>query len=211
MEKKVTYRTVNTYDTLNTLTSETKNVWIVFHGIGYLSRYFIRQFQPMNPVENYIIAPQAPAKYYKDEEYKRIGASWLTKENRDVEIENNLKYLDAIMEKEAIPPTANLIFLGYSQGVSIAARWIASRKIVPAHFMIISGAFPKELTVSDFKFLENKTQITHIVGERDPYFEKKNVLLEKEWLQKVLPHIQFIVHPGGHELNLESLPVICDF
>lgn len=35
IEKKVKYTTTNTYETLNTLTNKTKNVWIVFHGIGY--------------------------------------------------------------------------------------------------------------------------------------------------------------------------------
>jgi len=43
-EKEISYQSTNTYSTLNTLTSETKNVWIVFHGIGYLSRYFIQLF-----------------------------------------------------------------------------------------------------------------------------------------------------------------------
>ena len=63
-EKQNTYTTTNTYTTLNNIGPKTKNVWIVFHGIGYLSRYFINYFNTLNPNENYIIAPQAPSKYY---------------------------------------------------------------------------------------------------------------------------------------------------
>ena len=63
-EKEITYTTRNSYSTLNTLTEHTKTVWLVFHGMGYLSRYFLRYFKTLNTRENYIIAPQAPSKYY---------------------------------------------------------------------------------------------------------------------------------------------------
>ena len=81
IEKKVIYTTSNTYSVLNNLTEKTKNVWIVFHGLGYLSKYFINYFSQINPEENYIIAPQAPSKYYQGRNFKHVGASWLTKEN----------------------------------------------------------------------------------------------------------------------------------
>lgn len=79
--KRVFYRTSNSFETCNALTDRTKNVWIALHGMGYLSRYFLRSFQSLNPVENYIIAPQAPSKYYLKNDFKYVGASWLTKED----------------------------------------------------------------------------------------------------------------------------------
>ena len=128
-ERLVSYQTTNSYSTLNSLHKETDNVWIVFHGIGYLSRYFIRLFQHLDPKTNYVIAPQAPSKYYKGESYKKVGSSWLTKENTAIDKENVLNYIDAVIEKENLPSNKNLIVLGYSQGVSIASRWVTSRKI----------------------------------------------------------------------------------
>ena len=62
-EKQVTYQTTNTYETLNTLSAKTKNIWIVLHGIGFLSKFFIKYFDELNAEENYVIAPQAPSKY----------------------------------------------------------------------------------------------------------------------------------------------------
>ncbi len=90
MTKNVEYTSTNTYSTLNNLTSETKTVWLVCHGIGYLSRYFIRLFDSLDPQKNYIIAPQAPSKYYKDDNYRKVGASWLTKENTLIDTQNVL-------------------------------------------------------------------------------------------------------------------------
>ncbi|MBQ4819144.1 esterase [Aquimarina sp. MMG016] len=204
-EKTISYQATNTYSTLNNLNQNTKNVWLVFHGIGYLSRYFIRLFDSLDKEENYIIAPQAPSKYYKGEDYRKVGSGWLTKENTKPETENVLRYIDSIVETENIPKNLNLIVLGYSQGVSIASRWIAKRKIKCDAFVIISGGFPKELHKEDFEFLGKKTKITHILGEKDPYFEISKVEAEKERVQQILPKIEFRVHKGGHELNIETL------
>jgi len=204
-EKEISYQTTNSYSTLNDLQPQTKNVWLVFHGIGYLSKYFIRLFDHLNEDENYIIAPQAPSKYYKGDDYRRVGSSWLTKENTRTETENVLTYIDSIMEYEEIPSTVRLIVLGYSQGVSIASRWIARRKITPHAFVMISGGFPKELKKEDFNFISNETKITHIVGDKDPYFEIAKVDEEKIRVQKILPTIQFKTHPGGHELDPKTL------
>ena len=205
MEKEVFYRHANSYSTLFSLTPTTKRVWLVFHGIGYLSRYFIRIFQELDESTNYVIAPQAPAKYYKDADYKRIGSSWLTKENKETEIQNNLNYIEAVLEQEEIPGHLELIVIGYSQGVSISSRWLARKKILPAYFFVISGAFPDELEQEDFNFLISKTKLFHIVGENDPYFEKGNVLKEKKRVASIFKTMQFITHKGGHELQLKSI------
>ncbi|MEW7291898.1 alpha/beta hydrolase [Aquimarina sp. 2304DJ70-9] len=207
-EKKVSYQASNSYSTLNHLTENTKNVWLIFHGIGYLSRYFIRLFESLNPEENYFIAPQAPSKYYKGEDYRRVGSSWLTKENTKTETENVLNYIDATIKAEKIPNNTRFIVLGYSQGVSIASRWVASRKINCKDFIMISGGFPKELHKEDFTFLTDTTKITHIVGEKDPYFEIDKVEAEKIRVQQILPQIEFRTHPGGHELDIKSLKAV---
>ncbi|HDZ15383.1 hypothetical protein LCGC14_0915190, partial [marine sediment metagenome] len=128
-ENTVTYTSTNSYTTLNTFTDTTKNVWIVLHGIGYLSRYFLKYFDGLSSDENYIIAPQAPSKYYLNTTYTHVGASWLTKEDTERETENVMAYLDAVMTMENLPENCNYIILGFSQGVSIATRWVAKRKI----------------------------------------------------------------------------------
>lgn len=43
-EKSLSYTISNTYSTLNERTDKTKTVWLVFHGIRYLSKYFLKYF-----------------------------------------------------------------------------------------------------------------------------------------------------------------------
>ena len=205
MEKNISYTTTNTYSTLNTLNDTTKNVWLVFHGIGYLSRYFIQLFKELNPEENYIIAPQAPSKYYKGNDYQRVGSSWLTKENTALETSNVLNYTEAVLAQEDIPEDKNLIILGYSQGVSIACRFMAKYKMKCSALVLISGAFPRELTKEDFSFFSPQTKAIHILGKKDPFIKGVRIEEEKQRLEHILPNIEFISHKAGHELDPKTL------
>ena len=203
MEKQITYTASNTYETLNSLTQKTKNVWLVFHGIGYLSRFFIKSFSSLNKEENYIICPQAPAKYYKDPNYKQVGASWLTKENTKIDTENVLNYIDSIIKNENIEDQ-NLIVLGYSQGVSIAARWIAKRKKICKHLLLMSGQFPAELKKEDFNHLK-ALNVIHTVGEKDPLFDPKNVRAQENYILDFFSNSKIVNHDGGHEISAKII------
>lgn len=205
-EKKVSYQTTKTYSTLNEFTDKTKNVWMVFHGMGYLSKYFINYFSELNADENYIIAPQAPSKYYQDKAFKHVGACWLTRENTSMEVENVLKFIDAIAEKEIKHNNANLIVLGYSQGVSIATRWVAQRKIQCQKLILHSGAIPNELQPGDFSFLKKYTTVDYIYGNKDPYINEARKTEERLKASKLFENrLKITVFDGAHEVNKEVI------
>ena len=204
-EKQVSYQITNTYSVLNRFTEKTKNVWLVCHGIGYLSRYFIRHFNHLDADENYIIAPQAQSKYYLKSDYKHVGASWLTKENTESEIENVLNYLDEVFMEENLSEAPNLIVLGYSQGVSVATRYLAHRKINCAQLILHSGKIPEELTSKDFAFLKD-TKVTYLYGTQDEYLKKGIIEVEEERMQSLFPNnFEIITYNGGHQFNTEII------
>ncbi|XLS27601.1 alpha/beta hydrolase [Flavobacteriaceae bacterium M23B6Z8] len=207
-EKDAVYRHQNSYSTLNHLTPKTKNVWLVNHGIGFLSKYFIQYFNALDAEENYIIAPQAPSKYYLGNEYKHVGACWLTRENTEVDIENVLNYLDAVYTAEAIPYHVNFIVLGFSQGVSVTTRWVARRKIRCDKMILFAGGIPTELQPEDFNFLHRQgTKVTCIYGDKDPYIEKNKLLEETKRMKKLFGDLLTIeTFAGGHEFRSDFLP-----
>ncbi|WP_340198782.1 esterase [Ascidiimonas sp. W6] len=202
-EKDIEYKTCNSYSTLNTFTEKTKNVWFVNHGLGYLSRSFIKYFSILNADENYIIAPQAPSKYYLGNEFKNVGACWLTKDNTEQDIENILNYLDAVYLAEAIPKNVNFITLGYSQGVSVTARWVARRKIECEQMILYAGGIPNELNPEDFTFFDKKNTKVHCVyGDIDPYINKQRLGFEIQRIEELFGHHAQIQHfKGGHEFK----------
>jgi predicted esterase len=204
--KNVTYTTTNVYETLNELNSDTKQVWIVFHGIGFLSRFFLKYFNELPKNENYIIAPQAPSKYYLKNEYKHVGASWLTKENTALETSNLFNYLDAVLENENLPSTCKIIFFGFSQGVSVATRYLVHSKIQCSKLILYAGGLPKELKKSDFSFLELNTEIISILGNQDEYLSPDRLVVESEKLKTLFgKNVRHISFEGGHEVKKEII------
>ena len=199
--KQVSYTSTNTYETLNELGDQTKYIWIVFHGMGYLSRYFLRNFAHLPENEHYIVAPQAPSKYYMDDRFKNVGASWLTRENTDIEIENVLSYMDAVHASLQIPAHARVIIFGFSQGMSIAARWVARRKIACHKLIFYAGGIPRELKADDFEFLPKEIPIIMIHGTRDPYLTPERLAAEEARLAELFKgRATKLVFEGGHEI-----------
>lgn len=200
-EKQVSYKIKNSYITLNQKTDGTKNIWVVFHGIGYLSKYFLKYFKGLDPKENYIIAPQAASKYYLNGKYTHVGASWFTKENTQTEVENAMNYLDEIYAAEDLKNADNLIILGYSQGVSVATRWVSKRKVECSQIVLCSGGLPKELKPNDFQYLKESKK-TMIYGNDDPYMDEERLHNEKIKLKELFPdNLTIIPFEGVHEMK----------
>jgi len=205
-EKKISYLTQNTYATLNELTSKTTYVWVIFHGIGFLSKYFLKYFEGLDPEENYIIAPQAPSKYYLNGQYKHVGASWLTKENTAAEINNLMSYLDSVMDKEDLPENCRLVVFGYSQGVSIAMRWVAQRNIQCDHLILYAGGIPNELTKDQLKHLDDHCSVKIIMGDKDEYLTEERMEHELNKIDLLFEgRANLQLYDGGHEIKKEII------
>ncbi|APY00437.1 alpha/beta hydrolase [Lacinutrix venerupis] len=202
-QKEIFYTTTKPYSTLNKLTEKTKNVWFVCHGMGYLSKYFIKYFKNLNTEENYIIAPQAPSLYYQ-KGFKHVGASWLTKENTLTETENIMSYFDAVLAEEKIPNHINLIVLGYSQGVSVATRYIKNRQLQCAQLVLHSGGIPKELVANDFKHL--KAKVSLIYGTEDEYLNEERIAYETSRANELFgKDVNIIAFKGKHVVNVDII------
>lgn len=205
-EKRVSYPAHNTYSTLNELGPATRNIWLVFHGLGHLSRYFIRNFKELNAEENYIIAPQAPSKYYQGTDFKHVGASWLTREDTVEETKNVLSYVDGVWKAEKPEALPRFIVLGYSQGVSIATRWLSSRNLLCDHLVLHSGGIPNELRPEDFNYLPNTTKVTFLYGSEDPYITEARKTEEKIKGERLFgQRLEMTEFKGVHEVSVPYL------
>jgi len=200
-EHNISYQTRKTYSTLNEISDNTEYIWFVCHGIGYLSRYFITYFSVLNPEKHYIIAPQAPSKYYQDKNYKHIGASWLTREETQMEMKNNIAYFNEIYKKEIqLHPDKKLMVLGYSQGVSVALRWVAHSKIACETLIIHSGGIPEELKSEDFEDLHFKPYLVY--GKSDPYIDSKRAKKEHQKADNLFgTRLEVRPFEGAHEVS----------
>ncbi len=207
-EKTLSYTTTNSYVTKNKFTEKTRNIWIVFHGLGHLSRYFIEHFKDLNPDQNFIIAPQAPSLYYQDKRYKYVGACWLTRENRETSIANNHNFLDALYEKKVVPKlnsNIRLIVFGFSQVVSVAMRWLYSRKLICNQLILNSGSIPREFDAGSFKALI-KSKPYLVYGADDALITADRINDEISYAQTLFEKEPVVIEfQGGHQVYEEIL------
>ena len=204
-EKEITYTSSNSYSTLNQLTEHTKTVWFVCHGMGYMSRYFLKYFKGLNAEENYIIAPQAPSKYYIQPKM-HVGSNWLTRDHTETGMENILNYFDAVFEAEKIPVDINFIVFGYSQGVSVAMRYLAKRQLQCSQLVMHSGGIPKELTTADFEYLDETTKVKLIYGTEDEYLDESRIKLESESAISLFgERVNVLPFEGKHVVNVSFI------
>jgi predicted esterase len=209
-EKEITYKTSNSYSTLNQLTEHTKNVWLVCHGMGYLSRYFLKYFKGLNAHDNYIIAPQAPSKYYIQPKM-HVGANWLTRDETKAGMDNILNYFDAVFEAEDIPTHVNFIVFGYSQGVSVAMRYMAKRQLQCSQLVLHSGGIPKELTAEDFAYLNEipacaGMTVKLIYGTEDEYLDEARIEQESKRAASLFgERVTVLSFEGKHVVNVDYI------
>ena len=73
---------------LGKLNKNTTNIWLALHGYGQLVEYFKRHFVPLSQDTRAFLFPQGPHKFYLQGTEGRVGASWMTKEDRLIDIDN---------------------------------------------------------------------------------------------------------------------------
>ena len=207
-EKEITYTTTNQYATLNALTNGTKYIWLVFHGMGYLSEYFLKYFKDLDPKENYIIAPQAPSKYYIQPKM-HVGANWLTRNNTQTGMQNLMNYIDAVLDNENLPNDKKIIIFGYSQGVSIATRYISKRQLQCKQLVLHSGGIPVELTSDNFEYLDTTCKVKLVYGTEDEYLNDNRIALERQKANHLFgKRLEIIPFAGKHVVNIELINTI---
>ena len=207
----ISFEFSSSYITHNQLTDNTENIWIVFHGYGQLSKYFIRRFDVLDGDKNYIIAPQGLSKFYVDEDYKNVGASWLTKEDRGSDLLNQQKYLIKLMDELKLKIDFSKIkvnLFGFSQGVSALTRLLMNYNMKVNNVIIWAGWVPDEFFNINKDVLKD-TNLFFVVGNKDKYYNNPII---KGYLKKIKnilnKKIDYFVFNGGHIVDRKVLKKI---
>lgn len=191
------------YYQLGKPTDKTKCIWFVLHGYMQLAEDFISKFKLLDNEENIIIAPEALSRAYIKHSSGKVGASWMTKEDREVEIVDYIYYLDGlsdnIMEHIGIPEI-QINILGFSQGVATAARWVLEGKIDPKNLILWSGVFPPDMETKLSSKRMKDIKITTLVGDEDPYYLKPEYSNPFQILDEADLDYKHIGFEGKHDI-----------
>lgn len=201
-EKELSSLVTNSYYTLGNPTAKT--LLYVLHGYGQLARYFIKKFQNLANT-HFIVAPQGQHKFYLEGTEGRVGASWMTKENRQQDIDNYISYLNNVyIEITQSNEYEKVIILGFSQGVATACRWIEMTDFKVSSFLMCSGSIPNDFTEKGFEQLRG-ILLYYISGNTDPYKTEELTKEMKERFSSQKLIVSFTEFTGGHQIDVESI------
>ena len=206
MEHKLIAQKTFRYQQIGELDKATQ-LLIVLHGYGQLAEFFIRKFNDVP--ENYlVIAPEGMHRFYLNGTSGRVGASWMTKEDRESDIQDNLNWLNQLLnELKEKKKFEKIILLGFSQGGATAARWYYSKKVPFDQLILWASVFPPDLERPQ---INSKSNNYFVIGTEDEFYNDEAQMTEIDFYQKI--GFQTLQFQGKHDIHnttmLEILSLI---
>jgi predicted esterase len=185
-----------------------REVWFVCHGYGQLAARFLEKARALDNGERYIVAPEGLSRFYLSEraDERRVGASWMTREDRLTEIDDYVRYLDAVyaevfgsMERERV----TVHVLGFSQGAPTVSRWAALGKSRIDRVVLWGGELPPDLDLGHETVARRlrAARLTLVYGNGDQFITPKVVGSITQRLDAHGIPYREIPFAGGHELS----------
>lgn len=201
MEHRIKIQKTARYFTYGENVDRAETVWFVLHGYGQLAKYFVRRFEPLDPVKNFVVAPEGLHRFYLEGFSGRVGASWMTKEARLDDIEDYIGYLSEVYDQVlGNHSNSRIVGLGFSQGVATLARWMA---LGDRHFdaaVFWAGSFPPDLDPIAAKQALAHLKVFVATGDEDPFINEKSLGRNKAHLDASDLKAKWTHYRGGHSI-----------
>lgn len=186
----------------------TRELWVACHGYGQLGSSFAAALEPLRAPHRVVVAPEALSRFYLDDPAKRhgsdspIGASWMTREDRDREIADYVDYLDAVVDAVAaeVSKPLRITALGFSQGAATASRWAALGRAKLARLVIWGGTLPHDLPANGAALFRG-AELLLVGGRKDRLASPEAMERDKTVLAERGIDARLMWHDGGHSLS----------
>ena len=184
-----------------------KQVWFVCHGYGQLAEFFLQKFEALNDGEHLIVAPEGLHRYYLNGFSGRVGASWMTKEERESDITDYIGFLDAVHREvlSTLSPGVKVTALGFSQGAATASRWVAYGNSRIDSMVLWAGLFPNDMNFETGSNRLQKTSNFLVIGDQDEFIKLINIEEQENVLKAAHIPYQLISFSGKHEIPADVL------
>lgn len=162
-----------------------------FHGYAETAESCLDEMRQIPGVDGWSVASvQALHPFYTRS--GTVVASWMTRLHRDHAIDDNVAYVQRVIED--LPPIPTLVFIGFSQGAPMAAR-AATRAARASGLILLGGELPPEI-LDDPHVQIPPTLLAR--GARDEWYSDEKFKQDLNWLES-RTRVARCVFAGGHE------------
>lgn len=182
--------------------------WLILHGYGMLAQGILHWFRSAQRPGRLLVAPEGLSRFYVEEKgVRRVGASWLTREDRENDLADQQAYLDQVVA-DVVGSIPLLQVHGFSQGVAAAARWVVRGVRPVARLACWGGTTPHEVAPVELQGALSGATVRFVVGDRDAWVAP--AAIEADALRLRDGGCPAVVHhfAGGHRVDNSVLELL---
>jgi predicted esterase len=174
-----------------------KPLLVGFHGYGESAEMELNRLRSIPGSDRWIVlAIQGLHRFYRRRS-DEVVASWMTRQNRELAIEDNCSYvakvIDTVTRQGAAGP---LVLSGFSQGVSMAFRAAATVGRRVSGVIALGGDVPPEIEAA---VLARVPAVLLGSGNKDEWYTSEKVASDERRLRSAGVDLQVCSFDGGHE------------
>jgi predicted esterase len=202
------------YHTIGEAGPETQDVWFVCHGYGQLAADFICDFEPITAPTRVIVAPEALSRYYLATDAgfhsaeSKVGAAWMTREDRESEITDYVAYLDVLYDEiftRVHREDASVTVVGFSQGGATANRWLTRGRARADRLIMWGALLASDSDLNQAATFFHEVQLDIVYGTRDQFADEGMIANYESLLRSKNVPYQVITFEGGHRMDRDTL------
>lgn len=171
---------------------------IGFHGYGETAEEELARLRTIPGSDRWTIVSVQGLHCFYRRRTNEIVASWMTRQNRELAIEDNMAYVtsvvDVLCREYSIAPT--IVLTGFSQGVAMAFRAAASLSLPVAGVIACGGDLPPELNAVQLQRIP-AALIGH--GARDEWYTPAKLASDEQRLRTAGVSVRVVELDASHE------------
>ncbi len=193
--------------TIGEVGKHVKRLVIALHGYGQAARSFVYKFEGLDDGNTLVICPEGLNRFYWENFTGKVVASWMTKQDREIDIYDNMNYLSALYDYivPQLSDDVSISLMGFSQGCPTISRWAASNKPRIDNLILWAGQLAHDQDYAQAKDYFKKVGLHWVVGKEDGFITEER--LEKQIGIANTAGMDFEVtkFDGAHEVDRKTL------
>ena len=193
---------------------EIEDVWLVCHGYGQLASAFAKEFECIADPRRLIVVPEALSRYYISTAPEfhgpesKVGATWMTREDREVEISDYIGYLDdlhAATMGEIGHRNLSVTVLGFSQGGATANRWLTRGSAHADRLLMWGCLLASDSDLNEAAAFFRDVELVLVYGTRDQFADTGMIADYQRLLESHSIPYRAVKFDGGHRMDRDTL------
>jgi len=175
-----------------------RGVIVGFHGYMENAQIQMTRLEAIDDASAWtLVSIQGLHRFYRGRS-EEVVASWMTREDRDVAIADNLSYVAAALEQVPHDDSTRIVYAGFSQGVAMAFRAGVRGTRGASAIVAVGGDVPPELLA------DGSGRFPPVLlarGARDDWFTSTRFENDVAALSERTDGLQPLEYDGAHEWN----------